>query len=143
MAKVFSCACCGSDVTAPYFHKGMVYGYTCIKKVNPSTKKAKDSGLWVSVDSVSIGKVEGFQKVKATAKIGDFSFCEVGYGDLENNSLKVIMIGAKMMKVSEYKNGTNGIWKNYTITQKIDQYGCAVAPLEFKHHKTQKVLTTF
>ena len=43
--KIFTCSCCGEDVTAPYFAtvdgvKG-VYGYTCILKFVPSTKRQK------------------------------------------------------------------------------------------------------
>lgn len=41
MAKVYQCACCSSDVTAPYFFEGKVYGYTCIKKVAPAAKRTK------------------------------------------------------------------------------------------------------
>lgn len=38
------CECCGSDITAPQFHNGKMYGYTCITKVAPKQKKnsAKD-----------------------------------------------------------------------------------------------------
>ena len=35
------CACCGSDITAPQFYKGQMYGYTCITKVAPKQKKNK------------------------------------------------------------------------------------------------------
>ena len=140
---IFSCACCGSDVTAPYFHKGFVYGYTCIKKVNPAAKKVKDAGPWISVDSVTVELVEGFNKVRAVAEIGGFKFSEIAHGDLDANGLKFIMPNAKMMKVAEFKNGSNCLHKNFDITQKRDQNGCAVAPLEFLHHKTQKILVTF
>lgn len=38
------CECCGADITAPQFHNGKMYGYTCITKVAPKQKKnsAKD-----------------------------------------------------------------------------------------------------
>ena len=52
MAKVYSCTCCGSTVTCPYFFNGGVYGYTCIKKVNPSAKKIKDKGLQFHYDNI-------------------------------------------------------------------------------------------
>lgn len=39
--RVLTCVCCGSDVTMPQFHNGMVYGYTCIKKVAPAQKQVK------------------------------------------------------------------------------------------------------
>ena len=35
------CACCGSDITAPQFYNGQMYGYTCITKVAPKQKKNK------------------------------------------------------------------------------------------------------
>lgn len=41
MSKILTCVCCGSDVTMPQFHNGMVYGYTCIKKVAPAQKQVK------------------------------------------------------------------------------------------------------
>lgn len=38
------CECCGSDITAPQFYNGKMYGYTCITKVAPRQKRnsAKD-----------------------------------------------------------------------------------------------------
>lgn len=38
--KIFKCTCCNEEVTVPYFYKDGVYGYTCIKKVNPTAKKS-------------------------------------------------------------------------------------------------------
>lgn len=40
--KTYKCTCCGSDVTAPYFYGQGVYGWSCIKKVNPAAKKTKN-----------------------------------------------------------------------------------------------------
>jgi hypothetical protein len=48
------CVCCGSEVTAPQFFEGKVYGYTCIKKVSPQ-KRTKTE--WVSVDTYEIKKI--------------------------------------------------------------------------------------
>lgn len=36
--RQITCVCCGSSLTMPQFHNGKPYGYTCIKKVNPSHK---------------------------------------------------------------------------------------------------------
>lgn len=41
----FKCSCCGSDITAPQFYKGQMYGYTCITKVAPRYKKIKSDEL--------------------------------------------------------------------------------------------------
>ena len=41
------CACCGSDITAPQFYKGQMYGYTCITKVAPKQKKNKVADLLI------------------------------------------------------------------------------------------------
>lgn len=51
---MFNCSCCGTDVTSPYFHNGGVYGYTCIKKVNPSTKRNKPKSKCVEVEVLKI-----------------------------------------------------------------------------------------
>lgn len=40
--KPFECAHCGAGVSAPYFHEGNVYGWTCIKFVNPKAKRYKN-----------------------------------------------------------------------------------------------------
>lgn len=41
------CACCGSDITAPQFYNGQMYGYTCITKVAPKQKKNKVADLLI------------------------------------------------------------------------------------------------
>ena len=38
---MFNCSCCGTEVTSPYFFNGGVYGWTCIKKVNPNARRNK------------------------------------------------------------------------------------------------------
>lgn len=35
------CTCCQAELTAPQFYNGNPYGYTCIKKVDPSYKRTK------------------------------------------------------------------------------------------------------
>lgn len=47
--RVLTCTCCGSDVTCPQFHNGLVYGYTCIKKVAPAQKQTNVRFLPVEV----------------------------------------------------------------------------------------------
>ena len=40
--KPFECAHCGAGVSAPYFYQDEVYGWTCIKYVNPKAKRYKN-----------------------------------------------------------------------------------------------------
>ena len=49
---MFNCSCCGTDVSIPYFFEGGVYGYTCIKKVNPKAKRNKGKCYLVEVVKV-------------------------------------------------------------------------------------------
>lgn len=49
---MFNCSCCGTEVTSPYFFNGGVYGYTCIKKVNPKAKRNKGKCFLVEVVKV-------------------------------------------------------------------------------------------
>ena len=51
---MFNCSCCGTEVTSPYFFSGGVYGYTCIKKVNPNAKKNKPKSKCVEVEVLKI-----------------------------------------------------------------------------------------
>ena len=51
---MFNCSCCGTEVTSPYFYMGGVYGYTCIKKVNPNAKKNKLKSKVFEVEVVKI-----------------------------------------------------------------------------------------
>jgi hypothetical protein len=45
------CHRCGEVITAPYFHEGKPYGYSCIKIVNPTIKKKQSKEHWVIADS--------------------------------------------------------------------------------------------
>lgn len=38
---MMKCSCCGADITAPQFHEGKAYGWTCILKVRPKAKRNK------------------------------------------------------------------------------------------------------
>lgn len=119
-AMMYSCSCCGADVTVPYFHKGTVYGYTCIKKVDPSAKKVKDAGLWVAVDSVAVSVVEEDRNLhmlqrryQIVAEVSGHRFREVVRGSADN--ARRIMAAAKLMKVSEVKSGASYIWPRSMI----------------------------
>lgn len=51
---MFICTCCGTALNAPYFYNGGVYGYTCIKKVNPYVCKNKPKMKCVEVEITNI-----------------------------------------------------------------------------------------
>jgi hypothetical protein len=46
-----NCARCGEQLTAPYWHDGKPYGYSCIKIVSPSVKKKKHREYWQLAES--------------------------------------------------------------------------------------------
>lgn len=51
---MFLCFCCGSEVTAPQFHKGHVYGWSCIKKVSDQPRVKLGKAKYAKADSVAI-----------------------------------------------------------------------------------------
>ena len=51
---MFNCSCCGTEVNSPYFYDGGVYGWTCIKKVNPNTKRNKPKAKCIEVEILEI-----------------------------------------------------------------------------------------
>lgn len=51
---MFNCSCCGTEVASPYFYDGGVYGWTCIKKVNPKAKKNKPKLKCVEVEVLKV-----------------------------------------------------------------------------------------
>lgn len=61
------CHRCGEVITAPYFHEGKPYGYSCIKIVNPTVKKNKRKEHWVIADSHNYNPAGGKHLVVATS----------------------------------------------------------------------------
>lgn len=51
---MFNCSCCGTEITSPYFYNGGVYGWACIKKVNPSARKNKPKSKCVEVEVLKL-----------------------------------------------------------------------------------------
>lgn len=49
-----NCARCGEPITCPYFFKGQVYGYSCIKKVNGGVPVKKSTVEYELVNQVQI-----------------------------------------------------------------------------------------
>lgn len=56
--SMFSCSCCGSDVTAPKFYKGAVYGYSCFARIT-GEKVRKDKAVWVKAKRVTLNEDGG------------------------------------------------------------------------------------
>lgn len=49
------CARCMEEITAPYFYNGKVYGWTCIKIVNPVAKRRnKEPQHWILADGFTV-----------------------------------------------------------------------------------------
>lgn len=61
--KTLNCFCCGAEITAPQFHNGKAYGWTCIKKVVPAAKQTKVK--YVGADEFSITTVGNLKKLVA------------------------------------------------------------------------------
>jgi len=57
------CHRCGEELTAPHFHNGKPYGWTCIKLVNPSAKKDKSANRWIIPQSNNLDRTKGKQSV--------------------------------------------------------------------------------
>jgi hypothetical protein len=68
-----NCHRCGELITAPYFHNGKPYGYSCIRLVNPSVKKVKDCSNWVAADSNNFNPDKKKQLVSALINNKRFS----------------------------------------------------------------------
>ena len=64
---MFLCFCCGSEVTAPQFHKGRVYGWSCIKKVSDQPRVKLGNAKYTKANSVSIKELgRGWMAQSAT-----------------------------------------------------------------------------
>lgn len=63
--KPITCHRCGEHLTAPYFHEGHAYGYSCIKIVNPTVKGKKIKEHWVIADNHNLDQTIGKQLITA------------------------------------------------------------------------------
>ena len=67
------CSLCGEELTAPQVYNGLMYGYTCVKKINPNYKKPKNPQFFVLADSFEVEELNQYQ-TKVTAFIKGFKF---------------------------------------------------------------------
>lgn len=115
-----TCACCGADITAPQFHNGKAYGWTCIKKVNPQAKQVKNSGVWVKADSLEvIPDKEGSSRGTVTALVNGVKFSGITYGIGTNNDTRNIRGG--LVRLLDEKNIL--CWKGLNSGKSYDAKG--------------------
>ena len=134
--RTLTCHCCGADITAPQFHKGHAYGWTCIKKVAPKQKRTRDNGLWIKADNVEIVKVAENslrQLIKATVKGVVFKawfyadpmiFAKTGEFVPQHEG--TINIDG-LVKIAKYSNGTKPCFKGIEVVQGRNEKGKLVA----------------
>lgn len=84
------CNRCGSELTAPQFFEGKVYGYECINHVNPGFKKQKNK--YVKCSSYEILSEQGVRKVFKIS-VNDTVYKNVMYGDSDQGRGYVIQDG--------------------------------------------------
>lgn len=128
VSKPIFCACCQTLITAPQFHNGKAYGYTCITKVVPSFKRKRDNGLWVGAE-VTHERVRGFY-VKSTAIINGYKFTDESMLNRKHFAETGEVIPAYnssiqngMLKVAECKNGSSNVWRSLEVVTERDSKG--------------------
>lgn len=110
-ATKFTCELCGEELTCPYIHNGKIYGWTCIKKVNPSARKPKDIANWVVADNYEFERLERGLKIRAF-KTG-LKFIDI-LPDSNPYGFKNIIVQNEraFINASVYKNGYKIIYTN-------------------------------
>lgn len=115
-----TCACCGADITAPQFYRGKAYGYTCIKKIDPTAKQVKDNGLWIKADSV-----EFIDDIYVTITVQGLKFKMIygvnGLGDRCVVGGSAFLGEVPMVKLAMFKNGNKPLYKSSKVDQLISQ----------------------
>ena len=81
------CTCCQAELTAPQFYNGNPYGYTCIKKVDPSYKRTKT--VYVACDSFKV--IQAGQRNVVSIQVGSTKKTIVVYGDIEGQTTSSYM----------------------------------------------------
>lgn len=150
-SKPIFCACCNTLITAPQFHNGKAYGYTCITKIVPSFKRTRDNGLWIAADSVTHEQDGVF--VVSTAIVNGYKFqdkvllCRKTFnatGEVVPTQVGRIQNG--MLKVAKHKNGTDNLWRTTEVFTKRDSKGKLYPVSVVKHlakDNEQIVLSVF
>lgn len=64
-ATKFTCELCSEELTCPQIYMGKIYGWSCIKKVNPNARKSKVKEVWVAADNYEFEQLSGGLKIRA------------------------------------------------------------------------------
>lgn len=83
---MFNCSCCGTDITSPYFYDGGVYGWTCIKKVNPRARRNKPKSKFVEVIIRKVEFGENSGRGMAYVTIDGVNEIRTAYRDYEDGA---------------------------------------------------------
>lgn len=101
---MFNCSCCGTDVTSPYFYNNGVYGWTCIKKINPSVKKNKAKSKCAEVKVIDVEfNDESSTRGQALISIDDVRSIVTAYRDYNDG------VFSDFIEVGNFKFN-NGKW---------------------------------
>lgn len=87
MSNSIRCTCCQALLTAPQFHNGYAYGWTCIKKVDPSFKQTKT--VYVACEAFKV--VQAGQRSVVNVKINGKWKQVVVYGHIESRTTSTYM----------------------------------------------------
>lgn len=125
--QVFQCFCCGSDVTAPQFYKGKVYGWSCIKKVDPSAKRTKDNGLWVRFDSVELTQPDlERNRFVPVVTVNGKRFTLNAIYDKDITRCLDMAVDSKLFKIADRANGAKPLYKTPVIVTELQSDGSSV-----------------
>lgn len=89
---MFNCTCCGTEVNSPYFFEGGVYGYTCIKKVNPKAKRNKAKTNFFEVEVVKVVFDDMQTRGKAYVTINNCKQIVTAYRDWNGTNFEGLQI---------------------------------------------------
>ena len=92
------CSLCGEELTAPQVYNGLMYGYTCVKKINPNYKKPKNPQFFVLADSFEVEELNQYQ-TKVTAFIKGVKF--LGWITKRTNIIGNILTTNECIVISE------------------------------------------
>lgn len=81
------CTCCQAELTAPQFYNGNPYGFTCIKKVDPTQKRNKT--IYVACDSFKV--IQAGQRNVVNITVGGKVKQVVCYGDIQSRTTATYM----------------------------------------------------
>lgn len=85
------CARCFEEITVPYHFEGKVFGYSCIKIVNPSAKvkKPKNPVYFIQADSYNIEQKEGSTSFKIAAIINGRKYSDWSFENIPSSNIIV------------------------------------------------------